>query len=153
MQIFGPLADFPSAKAPGDATRIAVASDGRIALIAAGDKYRIRAYERDGSWKEIVPDIARTRYSDAERDAQDRSLARRARLLAAESTRRGADPGASPPLPTEKPRLLWRGLRFDPIGRLWVLTGRRNERETVLDLFDARLNFVGEVMVGAPLGA
>ena len=56
-------------------------------------------------------------------------------------------------MPDEKPHFSWTGFRFDPLGRLWVRTGRGNEKQAVFDVFDASLGYVGEVVVPGTVGA
>ena len=60
---------------------------------------------------------------------------------------------ATPSMPDEKPHFHWTGFRFDPLGRLWVRTGRGNETQAVFDVFDASFTYVGEVVVRGTVGA
>jgi hypothetical protein len=134
---------------------LAVASDGRIALTEAGEEYRIRVFAPDGAWRDIVRDLPRTKYTADEIDALKRRRARGDRLRSAEIARSGGGtggPGVASPLPTEKPHLRWGGLRFDPAGRLWVLTGRGSAKEAVIDLYDRELRLIGELRVPDVVG-
>lgn len=118
---------------------------------AIGDghlEYRIRLYDRRGtSVAQIHRAIERVAKSDeelrAERQRRDAGAARRARMAAAEG---GSSASLTPPEidPLER-HFYMNALRYDDLGRLWVLTGRGGVADTVFDVFDAANDYLGEI--------
>ena len=128
---------------------MAASTDGRIAVADGADEYRIRVFARDGTWRDVVRELPRPRYSASEIAEIERRRARGNALRQAEGKKAGVSgaPSAPPRLPEFKPHVYWGGLRFDPAGRLWVFTGRGGESSSVLDVFDRSLRYLGEVRI------
>ena len=140
MPVLGPLTDFPRAEAPAEVHSLAVAPDGSIAVGDGGTEYRIRIYHA-GRWRDIVREIPRKLRTPAElREMLTRGLGNQHRA-------RAEGGQATSALPREKPHFEWLGLRYDPLGRLWVKTGRGDESRTVFDVFSGEGGFMGEVVV------
>jgi hypothetical protein len=133
---------------------IAVSPSGVLALGTDPFTYRIARLDADGKpMPDIVRDIPRARRTEAEME----ELANRLRLG---PERRGAEQSASKaparsssgPDLTMKPFFPLDGLRYDDSGRLWVLTTRGVDQESVFDLFAPGGAFIGSVTLPARVG-
>lgn len=133
---------------------IAVASSGILAFGTDPFTYRIGRLGPDGkAMPDIVRDIPRARRSEAEMQA----LASR---VAMGPERRSAEGGVSRGAPTSgsavdytlKPFFPLDGLRYDDLGRLWVLTTRGAGQEAIFDIFAASGAFLGSTTLPAHVG-
>ncbi len=135
------LGTFPRPQAPAEIHSLAIGPDGSVAVGDGGTEYRIRVYRRSGT-HDIVRDIPLSRRTPREQAALLAGMRGAAQLGRMEG---GTAHPAPPPL--EKPHFDWRGLRYDPRGRLWVKTGRGTDTRTILDVFAPSGDFLGEVPV------
>jgi hypothetical protein len=76
-----------------------------------------------------------------------------ARILENPQRARAEGGQSSSPLPRQKPHFDWLGLRYDPMGRLWVKTGRGDESRTVFDVFAVSGSYLGEVVVAGAISS
>ena len=130
---------------------LAVAPDGALAAMLNTKKYEIIRFDARGVRQaSIVRDIPQVRRTPVE-EAEVRQRMSRARgMVAAEAKAQGAKtttPVFRPEDLSLKDHLVIDGLRFDPSGRLWVLTQRGNESTAVLDVFAPAGAFLGSVTV------
>lgn len=148
----GPIVDFPRPDAPAEIRSMAVSPAGDVAIGDGEEEYRIRVYRRDGTVHDVTRAIPRARRTEAEKEAMRSRMGATAARMQAELGGSGRR-AATPSMPDEKPHFHWTGFRFDPLGRLWVRTGRGNETQAVFDVFDASFTYVGEVVVRGTVGA
>ena len=71
---------------------------------------------------------------------------------AEQSVSRGAPPSGGNVDFTMKPFFPLDGLRYDDTGRLWVLTTRGAEQQTVFDIFASSGAFIGSLTLPAHVG-
>ncbi|HSA57601.1 MAG TPA: hypothetical protein VLE53_17945 [Gemmatimonadaceae bacterium] len=152
VHVRGPIVDFPRPDAPGEIRAMAVSPAGDVVVGEGEEEYRIRVYRRDGTVHDITRAIPRARRTEAEKEAMRSRIGATAARMQAEVGGSGRRAGA-PGVPEEKPHFHWTGFRFDPLGRLWVRTGRGNERQAVFDVFDSTFGYAGEVVVPGTVGA
>lgn len=148
----GPIVDFPRADAAAELHSLAASPAGDVAVGDGDEEYRVRVYRRDGSVHDITRSIPRARRTDAEKEAMRSRMGAVAGRLQAEVGGSGRR-AAAPSVPDEKPHFHWTALEFDPLGRLWVRTGRGNEKQAVFDVFDPSFAYLGEVIVPGTVGA
>jgi hypothetical protein len=130
---------------------LAVAPDGSLAAMLDTKKYEIvRVDSRGVKLSPIVREIPQVRRTPAE-EAQLRDRMKSvAGMAAAESKVKGVKPAIPVFRPDElsfKDHLTIDGLRFDPSGRLWVMTQRGNDTSTVLDVFAPTGALLGSVTI------
>lgn len=147
----GPIADFPRPDAPAEIHSMAVSPAGDVAIGDGEEEYRIRVHRRDGTVHDITRPIPRARRTAAEKEAM------RSRMEPTAAQRRAELGGSGRrattfSVPDEKPHFHLTAFRFDPGGRLWVRTGRGNEKQAVFDVFDASFAYLGEVIVPGTVG-
>jgi hypothetical protein len=131
---------------------IAVAPSGIMAFTLDPFTYRIGRLGADAHpLPDIVRDIPQVRRTDAEMKELSDRLASGPGRLAAEG--RGgsarASAGGSGIDLTLKPHVLLDGLRYDDMGRLWVLTMRGTGQQSVFDIFAAGGTFLGTLTLPA----
>ena len=134
---------------------IAVAPSGIIAFGTDPFTYRIARLGPDAKpLPDIVRDIPRQKRSEAEmKELADRMSLGPARRGAEASVSRAPAAGGPPSVDlTMKPFFPLDGLRYDDSGRLWVLTTRGGEQQTVFDLFAPAGGFLGSVTLPAHVG-
>ena len=133
---------------------IAVASSGILAFGTDPFTYRIGRLGADGKpMPDIVRDIPRARRSEAEmQQLAARMSGGPERRGAEQSVARGVPPGGSNVDFTMKPFFPLDGLRYDDLGRLWVLTTRGAEQQAIFDIFAPSGAFVGSATLPAHVG-
>jgi sugar lactone lactonase YvrE len=134
---------------------IAVAPSGVLAFGTDPFTYRIGRLAADGSpMPDIVRDIPRARRTEAEMQELANRLAQGPLRQSAERSVSKAPPSAAAAAVdlTMKPFFPLDGLRYDDLGRLWVLTTRGAEQQTVFDVFAATGTFLGSVTVPVHVG-
>ncbi|MBX3173967.1 MAG: hypothetical protein KF709_06110 [Gemmatimonadaceae bacterium] len=139
-------------------TAMAIATDGRLALIRDINTYRVQVFDRDGTLlRTLTREIPQVRRTAEELAAQERTRQRAAARVAAE---RGAAPArGAPPAPRPggnpdlKPHVSIDGLQYDDRGRLWLRTMRGDHTVTVFDVFADSGEFLGELRVPGVLGS
>jgi len=147
----GPIADFPRPDDPAELRSLAASPAGDVAVGDGEAEYRIRVYRRDGTVHDITRAIPRARRTEAEKDAMRSRMGAVAGRMRAELGASGRRAG-TPSVPDEKPHFHGTAFRFDPRGRLWVRTGRGNEKQAVFDVFDPSFAYLGEVIVPGTVG-
>ena len=134
---------------------IAVAPSGIVAFGTDPFTYRIARLGPDAKpMSDIVRDIPRQKRTEAEmKELADRLSAGPARRGAEASVSRApASGGSSLTDFTMKPFFPLDGLRYDDTGRLWVLTTRGAEQQTVFDIFAPAGGFLGSLSLPAHVG-
>jgi hypothetical protein len=130
---------------------IAVSATGVVAVARDGEDYHIARLTPDGKpLPEIARDVPRVRRSPDEQAQLNRRIQNvRARVTAERGVSKAPAPliGANPNDLSLKPHFPIDGLRFDPQGRLWVLTSRGSANESVFDLFAPAGSFLGALRV------
>ena len=126
---------------------IAAAADGRVAIGDGNVEYRARIYDRDGA---VIGEVARDIERLAKTDQELAAERQRRRGMTLRTVERAAAGGGAAPAPRIDPlkrHFHLNSFRYDQTGRLWVLTGRGNETESIFDLFDAETTYLGELVV------
>lgn len=118
-------------------------ADGSL-VIGQPSTYRLTRFGRGGAVLRVFgrPELERV----ARPPAEQRRLAQamKQRMLEAAPQLESADLGPVDEA-LSQPRLHFRRLRFDPRGRLWVVTDRNTSHSTDLDVFGADGNLLGTV--------
>ena len=135
---------------------IAVSPTGIIAIGTDPFTYRISRLSADAKpMPDIARDIPRARRTDAEMQELANRLALGPQLRSAEQGASKAPAATSSPPSIDismKPFFPLDGLRYDDLGRLWVLTTRGAEQQAVFDIFAPTGAFVGSVTIPAHVG-
>jgi hypothetical protein len=132
---------------------VALAGDGRIAVVADGETYEIQRYDAAGTpMTPIARDIPRPRRSAVEEAEYRQRLNRGMAMMSAEMKKQGGDGRIAPlDIPLDQRGLESHvtvdGLRYDDAGRLWVQTMRGDETGTVFDVFSPSGDFLGPVTI------
>ena len=139
----------PSSGRPGSVQpSIAVSPSGALAFVLDPYTYRIGRVDAAGrAMADVVRDLPPLRRTDAEfRELSDR-LASRPGRRAAERGTGAVSPGDGPPRTdlAIKPHVLLDGLRYDDLGRLWVLTMRGVGQQSIFDVFATAGTLLGSV--------
>ena len=130
---------------------IAVSGTGIVAVARDGEDYHIARLTPDGKpLPGIARDVPRVRRSPAEQAQLNQRLQNvRGRVTAERGVSKAPAPliGSNPNDLSLKAHFPIDGLRFDPQGRLWVLTSRGSAHESVFDLFSPAGAFLGTLRV------
>jgi hypothetical protein len=131
---------------------IAIAPSGIMAFTLDPFTYRIGRLGADArALPDIVRDIPPVRRTDADmKELSDRMASGPGRVAAeGRGGAVGASAGSPGRDPALKPHVILDGLRFDDMGRLWVLTMRGSGHQSVFDIFTPTGTLLGTLTLPA----
>jgi hypothetical protein len=134
---------------------IAVAPSGVLAFGTDPFTYRIGRLGPDGRpMADIVRDIPRAKRTDAEMQELANRLSNGPGMRSAEASASKTSSSGGPPSIdiSMKPFYPIDGLRYDDMGRLWVLTTRGAEQQATFDIFASSGAYLGSATIPAHVG-